>query len=137
VDNGFGSSTKSDGSARSSTRASSGSSAASSTDSRFKSLEALQNAAFAIRQGLMERRVREVLFSSRFADEVPDALEAIVTSAFEQSALCALARGPAEEQLDRTGNGVGALLRYAVAVNEAGPTTTSLGSDGGPGALSG
>jgi hypothetical protein len=91
----------------------------------------------AIQQGLMERRVREVLFSSRFADEVPDALEAIVTSAFEQSALCALARGPAEEQLDRTGNGVGALLRYAVAVKAAGPTTASLGSNGGPGASSG
>jgi len=85
----------------------------------------------AVQQGLMERRVYEVLFSSRFADEAPDALEAIVTSAFEQSALCEATRGPAEELLDRTGRGVGALLRYTVAANAAGATSESLGSEEG------
>jgi hypothetical protein len=86
----------------------------------------------ATQQGLMERRVYEVFFSSHFADEAPDALEAIVSSAFEQSALCEAARGPAEEQLDRTGHGVGALLRYSVALNAAAETSESLGQDGGP-----
>lgn len=85
----------------------------------------------AVQQGLLERRVYEVLFSSRFADEAPDELDAIVTSAFDQAALCEAARGPAEERLDQAGHGVGALLRYSVGVNAAGATPESSGSEEG------